>query len=164
MKDHFRSVTAYPKRRDANGVVVRLIDSLGYRFYWATEGLTEGDYEFSPGAGCQTIGALVGHVWRLANWIHHSVLGKGLDTNRSADPEGQREQVLHLLYHIRQHVAEIGQEALFQKSIDGLAFWHILNGPLSDALTHTGQITSFRRLNGNAVPRHYVFLGYQKDT
>ena len=164
MKDHFRSVTAYPERKDANGIVVRLIDGLGYRFCWATEGLTEDDYAFSPGAGCQTIGELVGHIWGLANWIHRSALGEGLNTDRSADPEGQREQILHMLYHIREHVAEIDQDELFQLSINDRPFWHIINGPLSDALTHTGQIASFRRLNGNAVPRHYVFLAHQRDT
>jgi hypothetical protein len=37
--------------------------------------------------------------------------------------------------------------------------WNIINGPVSDALTHVGQINSFRRLNGNPVPRANVFLG-----
>jgi len=28
-------------------------------------------------------------------------------------------------------------------------FWNTLNGPISDALWHTGQIVSFRRSSGN---------------
>ena len=75
MSEHFCSVTTYPKE-NANGIVIRLIDGLGYRFYWATEGLTKDDYAFSPGSGCQTIGELVGHVWGLVNWIHLSALGR----------------------------------------------------------------------------------------
>ena len=49
IQHHFRSVSAYPAREDANGVVIRWIDSLGYRFYWATEGLRPEDVTFSPG-------------------------------------------------------------------------------------------------------------------
>ena len=161
MDDHFRAVRVYPQE-NANGIVIRLIDGLGYRFYWATEGLTEDDYAFSPGSGCQTIGELVGHVWGLVNWIHLNVLGEGIASSRPEDLEGRREQIFQGLYGIRSRVEGIDQEALFALQIDGRPFWHVINGPLSDALTHTGQISSFRRLNGNVVPRHHPFLGYTR--
>jgi len=38
-------------------------------------------------------------------------------------------------------------------------FWNLINGPLSDALTHTGRINSFRRLAGNPVAGANVFTG-----
>jgi hypothetical protein len=157
MSDRFRSVTEYPQRQDANGVLMRWIDGLGYRFYWATEGLTPEDYAFSPGHGCATIGDLVGHVWGLANWVHIAVLGEGLGEPRGDDPQAQRAQVCRMLYTIRTSISAINQESLFDLRIEGHPFWHVVNGPLSDALTHVGQIASFRRLNGNPVPRHNVF-------
>jgi hypothetical protein len=158
MGGHFRSVTTYPDQENANGIVMRLIDGLGFRFYWATEGLTEDDYGFSPGAGCQTIGELVGHVWGLVNWIHLNVLGKGIAAQRPEDLSGRRKQVFQGLHSIRSHVDALGQDELFTLQIEGKPFWHVINGPLSDALTHTGQINSFRRLNGNTVPAHRPFL------
>jgi len=158
MADRFHTIKAYPERQDANGVVVRLIDALGYRFYWATEGLATEDYAFSPGAGCQTIGALVGHVWGLINWIHVTVVGDGAAW-RPPDPSEQRLHALALLVAVRDRVATLDEAALFALRIDGHRFWHMLNGPLSDALTHVGQIASFRRLHGNPVPPHNVFLG-----
>ena len=160
MKTHFRSVTTYPQQENANGIVVRLIDGLGFRFYWATEGLTEDDYSFSPGGGCQTIGELIGHVWGLVNWIHLNVLGEGISDKRPEDLAGRREQIFQGLYDIRSHVEAIGQDELFALQIEGKPLWHVINGPLSDALTHTGQINSFRRLNGNVVPAHRPFLGH----
>ena len=160
MGDHFRSVKVYPQE-NANGIVIRLIDGLGYRFYWATEGLTEDDYAFSPGGGCQAIGELVGHVWGLVNWIHLSALGEGIAASRAEDSTGQREQILSGLYSLRNHIIKIDTETLFAIQIRDLPFWHVINGPLSDALTHTGQITSFRRLNGNPVPKHRVFLTHK---
>ena len=30
-----------------------------------------------------------------------------------------------------------------------LPFWNMLNGPISDSLTHVGQVTSWRRIAGN---------------
>jgi hypothetical protein len=35
----------------------------------------------------------------------------------------------------------------------------MINGPISDALTHVGQVNSFRRLSGNPVSPANVFSG-----
>lgn len=43
--------------------------------------------------------------------------------------------------------------------IEGHPFWHIINGPLCDALTHVGQIRYLRRLLGKQGPEANVFLG-----
>jgi hypothetical protein len=158
MTEPFRTIDAYPKRHDAIGMLQRLIDGLGYRFHWATAELTSSDYAFSPGAGCQTIGALVGHVWGLVNWIHLTIAGEGASW-RPSDPAEQRLHTLALLGEVRERLETLDEEALFALHIDDHPFWHLLNGPLSDALTHVGQIASFRRLHGNPVPRHSVFRG-----
>ena len=42
--------------------------------------------------------------------------------------------------------------------------WNLLNGPLSDALYHTGQVVSFRRTTGNPIQKGVnVFLGKTRD-
>ena len=161
MGEYFRSIRTYPERQDANGVVMRLIDGLGYRFYWATEGLTESDLAFSPGGECMTVAGLIGHIWGLANWVHLNVLGSG--GHRSEDPMVQRAQALEMLLAVRNHVEAVDEQALFATTVDGSPFWHVINGPLSDAISHAGQIASFRRINGNAVPKHHVFLLHEKD-
>ena len=41
--------------------------------------------------------------------------------------------------------------------------WNMINGPLSRHIYHTGQIVSFRRTNGNPLPKGVnVFTGKQK--
>ncbi len=161
MRDHFRAVYEYPGREDANGVVMRLLDGLGYRFHWATEGLTPEDAAFSPGADAMTIGRLMAHVWGLVNWVHGNVLGERFGEPCADDLEAGRDQVYRMLYAIRAYVEAIDEQALFGLQINGNPFWHILNGPLSDALTHIGQIAAFRRLNGNPVPKHHVFVCHE---
>ena len=43
-------------------------------------------------------------------------------------------------------------------------FWNLLNGQLSDAIYHTGQITAFRRASGNPVDhRMNVFTGKNRE-
>ena len=163
MDSFFRSITTYPDRQDANGVVIRLVDGLGYRFYWATEGLSEADSAFSPGGGCQSIGELMTHVWGLTNWVHLNLLGAGLTSAPPDSPADARAQALDNLMGIREYVGRIDTEELFACEVEGMPFWHVINGPLADALTHAGQIASFRRINGNPVPKHHVFLCHEKE-
>jgi hypothetical protein len=159
MDPFFRSLAQYPNREDANGVMMRMVDGLGHRFHWATDGLRPEDHAFSPGAGTKTIGQLVEHVWGLVNWVHGVM---GADGKPDGKPEGataQRESALALLLSLRARLDAMTVEELFAVKIRDVPVWHVINGPLADALTHTGQISSFRRLAGNTTPRHNVFLG-----
>ena len=162
MHTFFRSVDHYPDRNDACGIVMRLIDGLGYRLYWATEELRDCDYAYSAGEGTKTIGELIKHIWELVNWIHLNVCHQSTENSCPGNVQGQRDNIFELLYQIRNSLSTMDQKDLFQVAIEGKPFWHIINGPLSDALSHTGQIASFRRLNGNIVQRHYPFLCHSK--
>ena len=31
-------------------------------------------------------------------------------------------------------------------------FWHLINGPIADAIYHTGQVVAYRRASGNPLP------------
>lgn len=151
----FREVTRYPDGVTPSAILVRLLDGLGFRFHWATEGLRIEDYAYSPGAGCMTIGQLVDHVWGLTNWIViHAQLPK------EPRPEGypaRRAHVLVLIQRLRDYFTTLSAEELARVRIEGKPFWHLINGPLADALTHVGQINSFRRLAGNPTPEANVF-------
>jgi hypothetical protein len=161
MKSFFQSIQEYPSRQDANGVVMRTLDGLGYRYYWATEGLREEDYTFSPGNDCMTIEDLILHVWGLAKWMHENLLKPDpVPSGQCPQPIKKREEALIFLKEIRDHLEKISTEELFASTIKDRPFWHYLNGPLADALTHVGQITSFRRINGNPVFSHSVFNGH----
>ena len=148
-----------PDPDDVSGitVLVRLLDGLGFRFRWSTEGLSDDDYEFRPASDCMSIGELVGHVWGLVNWVSLSV---GLDEfERGDDVSITRERVLEIIYALREALRSMSDEDLGDITIDERPFWHIINGPIADALTHVGQINSFRRLAGKPTPKANVFIG-----
>jgi hypothetical protein len=153
----FYQIPEYPENLTAGSILTRLLDGLGFRFRWATEGLGEPEYKFRPCEDCMSIEELINHIWRLINWINISVTDKVY--NR---PEGTGEiieQTLEIIYHLRETTLNMGEKELLGIEIREKPFWHIINGPLSDALTHVGQINSFRRLAGKPIRGVNVFTG-----
>jgi hypothetical protein len=155
--DLFNRIPPYPETVSGTTTIVRLLDGLGFRFRWSTEGLTDEDYGFRPAPDCMSIEELVGHVWGLVNWVSQSV---GLDGSERGDEAAiTRGRVLEIIHAIRDALCSMSDEDLKETTIRGMPFWHIINGPISDALTHVGQINSFRRLAGNPTPKAHVFTG-----
>jgi hypothetical protein len=153
----FYRIADYPSEICGTAVLTRLIDGLGFRFQWATEGLSEEDVAFRPSPGSMSIAELAGHIWGLVNWVSISVSGTRYE--KPADFAQLRTRVLEMLVALRGAVVEMGDAGFRSVTIEDLAFWHIINGPLSDALTHVGQINAFRRLAGNPSPEARVFPG-----
>ena len=153
----YHQIPPYPSNVSGTTVLVRLLDGLGFRFRWSTEGLSDEDYGFRPAPDCMSIEELVGHVWGLVNWVSQSV---GLDEfQRGDDAAITRRRVLEIIHALREELRSMSDGNLEKITIRGRPFWHIINGPLSDALTHVGQINSFRRLAGNPTPKANVFTG-----
>lgn len=155
--DYYYRIPDYPGELSAATVLVRMLDGLGFRFYWATDGLRREDYAFRPAADTMSIEELVMHVWQLMNWVSSGALGMP-----HRKPKGgyvAREQALTIIQDIRNRFMKMGGEYLEKLSLQGTPFWNIINGPFSDALTHTGQISSFRRLAGNPIAGANVFKG-----
>ena len=76
---------------------------------------------------------------------------------------GPVEEVLQTLLRMRRRLLETSDEGLGAATIGDRPFWHVVNGPLSDALTHVGQLNMLRRQAGNPPVRANVFLGLPPD-
>lgn len=159
----FREIRQHPSELQASAVIVRLLDGVGFRFYWATDGLRPQDYAFQPGEGCATIAELLTHICRLANWMCTSVR----DQEKEDPPESSesvREHILLLLEELRMHFNGLDDAALSEIKIKDKPFWNLLNGPMADILTHVGQINSLRRLAGNPCQKLNPFSGTAPKT
>ena len=70
---------------------------------------------------------------------------------------------LLVLENLSERLKKISDEDLLEiekKTSRKLPFWYWINGPLADALTHVGQITSWRRIAGNPQLKGVnVFIG-----
>ena len=138
-------------------VLVRMVDSIGFRFRWANEGLREGDYTFRPDEQCMSIQEQTEHIWGLVNWIILSLTGDRKDRPDTFDLI--RKSVLEMIVELRKLLLSMSDDDLKNARINDHSFWYLINGPVADALTHVGQINSYRRLAGNPTPDVNVFTG-----
>jgi hypothetical protein len=153
----YYKIPTYPDHLSGTSVLTRLLDGLGFRFFWATEGLRPEDYAYRPAKDTMSIEELAIHVWALMNWVSTSALLRPYLKPKNG--AAAREEALVMIYEMRETVLAMSDKDLEKLRIQGKPFWHLINGPLSDALTHTGQINSFRRLAGNPVAGANVFNG-----
>ncbi len=162
----YHDIPSPPEKINASSILVRMIDGLLFRYKWATEDLHTKDLEFRPCESSMNMIELLNHIVQLANMIESSF--QGLAYSRIENiPELYmlRRVTIDKLENSRKLLLAMSAEDLFQLRVQstkypkGYSFWHLINGPIADALTHVGQITSWRRINGNPVPKVNVFLG-----
>lgn len=139
-------------------VVSRMIDGLGFRYYWVTEGLTEKDLAFKPSESGQSSLEVVKHIHELSEMILNAAKQEATDFSISKKEYSFTELRTQTLLNFqkaseifRNH-DDLTQNALKFKSSRGtreFPFWNAINGPISDAIWHCGQVVSYRRSSGN---------------
>ncbi|WP_295983086.1 hypothetical protein [uncultured Algibacter sp.] len=132
----------------AGSVASRMLDGLGFRYYWATEGLRVEDLEYKPSESGRTSAETIDHLLGLSNFILNSI-----STEKSSDST----EVLTFIEKRKQTLLNIKKASEILRTIDDVSqfdndrfpFWNIINGPTSDALWHCGQVVMLRRASGN---------------
>ena len=156
----FRAIPAYPESYSNENIVARMIDGLGFRFYWATEGLRTQDLAFKPNNEARSTEETIDHVMGLTNVILNSINNKpnvrsGEETSKLPFEEKRRIILINLKTisdTLKKSDLKIKDMKIIQQGKDNkreFPFWNMINGPISDALWHVGQIVSFRRSSGN---------------
>ena len=148
---------------EGNALLAHLIDGAGFRFRRATEGLTDNVAAFEPPNGAMGLQALMHHMRDLA-----AVVGGAVD---SAGPNHDASGLDALRLATLEHL-EAASAAVRSKSADELRaielrlsdelngnLMNLVHGPLSDFLTHVGQVNFVRRLAGNPAPPTDHFNG-----
>ncbi|MDA7558075.1 hypothetical protein N8768_02835 [Flavobacteriaceae bacterium] len=141
----------------AGAVVSRMIDGLGFRFYWATEGLRIEDLTFKPSNDARTTAETLNHILELVQMIHNTALKKDIDyiQNEELSILEKRSITLKMLktssdiFRNAQHLGQFQISFYREGKQSEYPFWNQINGPISDALWHCGQIVSHRRTSGN---------------
>jgi len=154
-----------PDSMSATTVLIRLIDGLGFRYRWATEGLRVEDMEFQPCISSMRVWELLAHIHGLLLVSEGFITGKELEEITPVGLEERRRKTLEAMVRIREALIELDDEFLgnrmYSPPWDEREFpiWNLINGPMSDALTHVGQIASWRRINDNPILKARVFHG-----
>jgi hypothetical protein len=164
----YKEIPSYPANYTQSTVISRMIDGLGYRYYWATENLRALDLDFKPDTLARSTFETMEHIYGLSFMILNASKNQ---VNHRRDPVQMTANDLRLatLYNLKSASAAMALvedleelNILFEGSTGrkALPFWYVLNGPLADAIYHTGQMVSFRRTSGNPMnPKVNVFMG-----
>lgn len=165
----FETIPDYPEEYSATTVSARMIDGLGFRLYWATEGLQPEEIAFNPGEDTRSIHETLAHIYSLIVMIHNTHYGtiNEIVSTENLTYDELRNESLNLLMAIRTRLTEESPDLdsldiLFKQG--SLPYWNLINGPISDAIYHTGQIVLLRRMAGNPIrPDVDVFRGRIRD-
>lgn len=163
----FRQIPEYPDSFSAQTLLIRMIDGLGFRYYWATEGLRQQDLIWKPSADARTMEETLDHILSLVNIINNTINRKidGQNANNtSLSFSEKRKLTIMALWSSREALQNtaLKLDTCTIISDNGTntseSFWFIINGPIEDALWHTGQVVSFRRSSGNPISSNINFL------
>ncbi len=170
----YREIPPYPEKYTAGTVVSRMIDGLGFRYYWATQGLTDEDLAYKPSESNRTIGETVDHIFNLSNVIYNSAIKKENDRTGSLETNLSFQAKRALTLQNFRKASEIfitledlkDNKVVFisQSGVREYPFWNQINGPIEDAVWHCGQIVALRRANGNPFDSSVsVFQGKKRE-
>lgn len=154
----YYEIPDYPETYTAGAVAARMLDGLGFRFYWATEGLRKEDLAYKPGNDTRTTQQTIEHIYGMSIIILNSTKGLSTEGQPATIPfETMREQTLLNLQAASNTLRTLSDADLnnlkmvFKRGdkITEFPFWNEINGPIADCLWHVGQVVSFRRASGN---------------
>jgi uncharacterized damage-inducible protein DinB len=171
----YYQIPDYPESYSPENVAARMIDGLGFRYYWATEGLTEKDLEYTPGNDGRSTGHTIDHIYGLTLTILNASLNKPNVFPRDEEEltfEQKRALTLKNIEKASQVLKDQNANTLENNKVifqsengsSEYPYWNMINGPIADAIYHTGQVVSFRRSSGNPInPNIRVFLGTVRE-
>jgi uncharacterized damage-inducible protein DinB len=165
----FHEISDHPVDFSAGSLASRAIDGLGFRYYWATEGLREQDLDFKPSSDSRTARQTLEHIYEMSilivNATEERVNVPGQDKKlpfsemRKATLENFQKASLILKTASDDQMKKFNFVYQLSDKQIKYPFWNLVNGPIEDCIWHLGQIVSFRRSSGNPLKEVDLFLG-----
>lgn len=137
------SIPEPPDAYTATTVIARLVQAFEYRFCRAVQGLDASHMDTSPIDGAMSLGELVSHIGDLASWTAAAL------SIECEKPGTDLDAIQNILRQMAQKLDSMQDADLQDAKLGGTRdFWYAVNGPLADALTHIGQVNTYKRLMG----------------
>ena len=171
----FSSIPEPPQDYSAANSVKRMIEGLGFRYYWATEDLKASDLNYRPSEEARNTLETIQHIYGLSTTILNAAKNQVSLRPAPKPTSNLKELRVATLDNLEKTAALFDQYAdkeleelniIFERGGRQSKFplWNLINGPIADALYHTGQLVSFRRASGNPIAKGVnVFLGVKND-
>ena len=159
----YYEIPEHAETYNAGTVAARMVDGLGFRYYWATEGLRAEDLIYKPGETSRTSSETLDHILGLSNFILNSIADeKSKKEEKELSFEEKRKLTL-INFEKASKILRVTDD-ISQFDNSRFPFWNIINGPIADALWHCGQIVLLRRSSGNPFnSKVSVFAGKLRE-
>ncbi|MEM6804805.1 MAG: hypothetical protein AAF696_25635, partial [Bacteroidota bacterium] len=141
----YKEIGPAPEVYTAATMAARMIDGLGYRYYWATEGLRKEDMDYLPSKDARTLKETLTHIHGLSQAIFNAsrkLPNEGPSMNRPDEFKALRQATLKNLEQAsiilkknpNQDMEEL--KVIFKRGENSSEFpyWNLINGQISDAL------------------------------
>ncbi len=153
----YAEIPAYPEKYTASTVAARMIDGLGFRYYWATEGLRAEDLAYKLNEDARTSAETINHIYDLSKMIVNATTKtpNGKSVNDSLSFSEIRKATLFNFKKASDILLATDSVEDFKIIFENdygtseHPFWNNINGPIEDAVWHSGQISILRRASGN---------------
>ena len=168
----YYEIPEYPETYSSANIMSRMIDGLGFRFYWATEGLVKSDLDYKISKDSRSTIETITHIHSLSVMILNAVLIKPNDYEIAAelDYETLRKNTLLNIKRSSEIISKTNNlsklKIIFNRNNGKSEYplWNLINGPIEDAIWHSGQVVAFRRASGNPInSKISVFTGKVKN-
>lgn len=154
----YYQIPEYPEKYTAGSVAARMIDGLGFRYYWATEGLRSEDLAYKPSKEGRKCEETINHIFGLSNVIVNATTETINDRTIQYPELTYEEKRKKTLENFKKasDILRVSKDLTKFKMIfkgengsSEFPFWNEINGPIADAIWHTGQVVLMRRASGN---------------
>jgi hypothetical protein len=138
-------------------ILVHFLAALAYRTQKALRAAPESFANFRAKPDVRTPHELVYHMTNVLGYARTFFIGGSYRPERLPS---FREEVLR--FH--EMLESLGSHFESGKKPTGISLEQLIQGPLSDAMTHAGQLAMLRRLEGSPVPpENFVFADIRPD-
>jgi hypothetical protein len=131
---------------DERALLRHTLATLGYRTDKAVLGAPPAFARFAAAPGSRTAAEILAHMGDLFDWALS--MARGQPQWRDSSPLPWDEEVVRFFRALEAFDAFVASDEPLALPINTL-----FQGPVADALTHTGQLTMLRRLAGSPVKR-----------
>ena len=160
----YYEVPEYAEEFTAGTMAARMVDALGFRYYWASKDLNEKDLSYRLNEKGRSTAETINHIYELSIIIVNSTLQKPNSRGDKVEMTYKEKRtttlnnlkkasdILHVSNDISQFKIIFGEQKI--------PFWNQINGPIADAIWHCGQIAVYRRVTKNPInPKVNHFTG-----
>lgn len=160
----YYDVPEYAETFTPGTMAARMVDALGFRFYWATYDLKEKDLAYKFNDDGRSTEETINHIYDLSKIIVNSTL-KQPNSRGEKDEITYAEKRAKTLHNLKKaaDILRSSNDISEYKIIFGerkIPFWNQINGPIADSIWHCGQLAIYRRASGNPInPKVNHFTG-----